>query len=107
MVEQYKRKFQEEYKRITVEQLVEFLQKGKIGEVSYIYESVNSKSFYIKCSGSGKFVKTNEGFNIVGEEDHSVKVEYNQIQDVIFLIGDTKKFDIKDIKGNNIIIEVK
>lgn len=103
----YKRKFKEEYERISIEKFVEFMQKSKIGEVSYVFDSVSAKSFSIKCIGIGKLIKTDDGFNIIGEDTQKVEIEYNQIQDVIFVLGDEKQFDLKDIKGNNIIITVK
>lgn len=105
-MEIYKRKFAEEYKRLSTEQLMEFIQKAKINEAEYTFESANTKAFYVKCSGNGTFNKTEEGFNIAGKKGSQLKIEYNQIHDVIFLIGDDKKFDIKDVKGNNIIIKI-
>lgn len=96
----------EQYQRIDDNQFTEFITKTKIKQMGYDFKSTPGKEFQFEFKGVGDFTKIESGFKVVGKKG-GVKVEYNQIHDVLFVDEKGKKiFDLKDIKGNNLLVWV-
>lgn len=96
----------EQYQRIEDSQFVEFITRTKIARMGYDFSSTPGKEFQFDFKGDGEFQRSDTGFKVIGKRG-SVAIEYNQIHDVLYVEEKGKKiFDLKDIKGNNLLIWV-